>query len=90
MYQAPKAGEKHSQHRNYPYLPRHLAIERRYRVWCADLTYHPLLRRFLYLIAITDWFSREVLASRLLNTTETDVGIATLERRPCALVGPTS
>jgi len=39
IYQAPKTSEPHPQHRIYPYLLRHLAIERPDQVWCADVTY---------------------------------------------------
>lgn len=62
IYQAPKTSEPHPQHRIYPYLLRHLAIERPNQVWCADVTYIPMRRGFLYLVAIMDWFSRKVLA----------------------------
>ena len=47
---------------------RGLAIERPNHVWCADITYIPVQRGFLYLVAIMDWASRYVLAWRLSNT----------------------
>jgi hypothetical protein len=68
IYQAPKTSEPHPQHRIYPYLLRHLAIERPDQVWCADVTYIPMRRGFLYLVAVMDWFSRKVLTWRLSNT----------------------
>ncbi len=52
IYQAPKTSEPHPQHKIYPYLLRHLAIERPNQVWCADVTYIPMRRGFLYLVAI--------------------------------------
>src|SRR5206468_8764200 len=55
-------------HRVYPYLLRELAIERPNQVWAADITYIPIGRGFLYLVAIMDWASRAVLAWRLSNT----------------------
>jgi len=55
-------------HRIYPYLLRELAIERPNYVWCADITYVPMPRGFLYLVAIMDWFSRYVLAWQLSNS----------------------
>ncbi|WP_407941288.1 IS3 family transposase [Mesorhizobium xinjiangense] len=79
IYQAPKTSEPHPQHRIYPYLLRHLAIERPDQVWCADVTYIPMRRGFLYLVAIMDWFSRKVLAWRLSNTMEADFCVAALE-----------
>jgi putative transposase len=55
-------------HKIYPYLLRELAIERPNQVWAADLTYIPMARGFLYLVAIIDWASRAVLAWRLSNS----------------------
>jgi hypothetical protein len=55
-------------HKIYPYLLRGLAIERPNQVWCADITYIPVGRGFLYLVAIMDWASRAVLSWRLSNT----------------------
>ncbi|WP_159587799.1 IS3 family transposase [Chelativorans xinjiangense] len=79
IYQAPKTSEPHPQHRIYPYLLRHLAIERPDQVWCADVTYIPMRGGFLYLVAIMDWFSRKVLAWRLSNTMDADFCVAALE-----------
>lgn len=79
IYQAPKTSEPHPQHRIYPYLLRHLAIERPDQVWFADVTYIPMRRGFLYLVAIMDWFSRKVLAWRLSNTMDADFCVAALE-----------
>ena len=79
IYQRPKTSEPHPQHKTYPYLLRHLTIERPNQVWCADVTYIPMRRGFLYLVAIMDWFSRKVLAWRLSNTMDADFCVAALE-----------
>jgi putative transposase len=79
IYQAPKTSEPHPQNRIYPYLLRHLTIARPNHVWCADVTYIPMRRGFLYLIAVMDWFSRKVLSWRLSNTMEADFCVAALE-----------
>jgi putative transposase len=55
-------------HKIYPYLLRGLAIAEPNHVWAADITYIPMARGFLYLVAIIDWASRAVLAWRLSNT----------------------
>ena len=68
IYQAPRTSEPHPSHRIYPYLLRDLTIERPDQVWCADITYIPVQRGFLYLVAIMDWATRHVLAWRLSNT----------------------
>ena len=68
IYRAPRTSDPHPEHRVYPYLLRGLAIERPNQVWCADITYIPVNRGFLYLVAIMDWASRYVLAWQLSNT----------------------
>ena len=55
-------------HKIYPYLLRNVAITRPDQVWASDITYVPLRRGFLYLVAIMDWYSRYVLSWRLSNT----------------------
>ena len=68
IYQAPRTSDPHPEHRIYPYLLRNMVINRPNQVWCADITYIPVQRGFLYLVAIMDWASRHVLAWRLSNT----------------------
>ena len=68
IYQAPRTSAPHPAHRVYPYLLRDLTITRPDHVWCADITYIPVRRGFLYLVAIMDWATRRVLAWRLSNT----------------------
>ena len=79
IYQRPKTSEPHPRHKIYPYLLRHLAIERPNQVWCADITDIQMRRGFLYLVAIMDWASRKVLAWRLSNTMDTEFCVAALE-----------
>jgi hypothetical protein len=55
IYQRPRTTVPHPEHRVYPYLLRDLVIDRPNQVWCADLTYIPMRRGFLYLVAIMDW-----------------------------------
>ncbi len=66
-------------HKIYPYLLRDLVIDRPNQVWCADITYIPMGRGFLYLVAIMDWASRAVLAWRLSNTLDADFCVRALE-----------
>ena len=65
IYQRPNTSKPHPEHQVFPYLLRSLAINRPNQVWCADITYIPMARGFVYLVAIMDWFSRRVLAWRL-------------------------
>ena len=71
-------------HKIFPYLLRGLAIERPNQVWCADITYIPIGRGFLYLVAVMDWASRAVLAWRLSNTMD---GYLVLSRRAAGGTG---
>jgi len=68
IYQAPRTSQPHPEHRIYPYRLKGLSIERPDHVWCADITYIPVRRGFLYLVAVMDWATRRVLAWRLSNT----------------------
>ena len=68
IYQRPRTTVPHPEHRVYPYLLRDLAVERPNQVWCADITYIPMRRGFLYLVAVMDWATRKVLAWRVSNT----------------------
>ncbi len=72
IYQAPRTRDPHPHHRIYPYLLRKLEITRPNHVWCADITYIPVQRGFLYLVAIMDWATRHVLAWRLSNTMDAE------------------
>jgi putative transposase len=79
VYQRPRTTVPHPEHRRWPYLLRNLVIDRPDQVWCADITYIPMRRGFLYLVAIMDWASRRVLAWRLSNTMDADFCIEALE-----------
>jgi putative transposase len=57
-------------HKIYPYLLRNLNITHPNQVWSSDITYIPMQRGFMYLVAIIDWYSRYVLAWQLSNTLE--------------------
>ena len=66
-------------HKIYPYLLRGLAIAEPNHVWAADITYIPMARGFLYLVAIIDWVSRAVLAWRLSNTIDSRFCVEALQ-----------
>jgi putative transposase len=67
IYQTPNTSKPAKGHKTYPYLLRGLRVDRPGQVWCADITYIPMRRGFLYLVAIMDWFTRKVLAWRISN-----------------------
>ena len=68
IYQRPHTTVPHPEHRIYPYLLRGLVVDRPNQVWCADITYIPMRRGFLYLVAVMDWTTRKVLSWRVSNT----------------------
>jgi putative transposase len=79
IYQRPRTTVPHPEHQVYPYLLREMVIERPNQVWCADITYIPMQRGFLYLVAVMDWASRKVLSWRVSNTMDADFCIEALE-----------
>ncbi|WP_237066705.1 IS3 family transposase [Loktanella sp. M215] len=72
IYQKPNTSKPANGHKTYPYLLRGLRVERPNQVWCVDITYLPMRRGFLYLVAIMDWHTRMVLAWRISNTLDAD------------------
>lgn len=79
IYPKPKTSEAAQQHRKYPYLLRGVEIVRPNQVWSTDITYLPLPKGFMYLVAVMDWFSRYVLSWRLSNTLDSSFCIEALE-----------
>ena len=79
LYRKPNTSRRHAAHPIYPYRLRNLNIERPNHVWASDITYIPMRRGFVYLVAIVDWCSRRVLAWRLSNTLTTDFCIEALQ-----------
>jgi len=68
IYRRPRTSKPAPGNKIYPYLLGGLRITRPNQVWAADITYIPMARGFLYLVAIIDWYSRYVLSWRLSNT----------------------
>jgi putative transposase len=79
LYCHPRTTRPHPGHQVFPYLLRDRAITRPNQVWAMDLTYLPMRRGFLYLVAVLDWATRRVLAWQLSNTMTTDVCLEALE-----------
>ena len=93
IYQKPNTSLGHPAHKVYPYLLRGLSVDRPNQVWCADITYVPMARGFVYLVAVgaadafrhidplrgpMDWFSRRVLSWRVSITMDSDFCVAAL------------
>ena len=79
IYQRPRTTEPNPEHRIYPYLLRDMTIDRPNRVRSADITYMPMRRGFLYLVAVMDWASRKVLSWRISNAMDVAFCVDALE-----------
>jgi putative transposase len=79
IYPKPDTSRRHLEHKVYPYLLRGLEVDHPNQVWCADITYIPMSKGFVYLVAVMDWFSRRVLSWRLSIGLESDFCVEALE-----------
>lgn len=76
----PHTSKPNPAHPVYPYLLKGVDIERKNQVWSADITYIPMQRGFLYLVAVIDWWSRYVLAWELSNSMDISFCVAALSK----------
>jgi putative transposase len=79
IYPKPKTSRRNPEHKIYPYLLRDLTIDRPNQVWASDITYIPMARGFMYLVAVMDWYSRRVLSFKLSNTLDSDFCLEAVE-----------
>ena len=79
IYRRPNTSKPAPGHRIFPYLLKGVEVNRVDQVWAADITYIPMAKGFLYLVAIMDWHSRHVLAWRVSVTMDTDFCVEALE-----------
>ena len=79
IYQRPRTSKPALGHKIYPYLLRGMKITKPNQVWATDITYIPMARGFLYLVAIIDWYSRYVISWRLSNTLDAGFCVEALE-----------
>jgi putative transposase len=89
IYRRPNTSKPAPGHKIYPYLLRGVVVDRPDQVWCTDITYIPMARGFVYLVAIVDWFSRRVLAHRVSITLTADFCIEALEEAMAKYGRPT-
>lgn len=79
IYRRPNTSRPAPGHKIYPYLLRGLKVERPNQVWATDITYIPMARGFVYLVAVVDWFSRRVLSHRVSITMDADFCVEALQ-----------
>ena len=80
LYPKPKTTLTNKEHTIYPYLLRKVTITCPNQVWSTDITYLPMARGFMYLVAIIDWYSRYVVSWEVSNTMESTFCITALKR----------
>jgi len=79
IYPKPRTTQSNPQHKVYPYLLRNMNIDQSNQVWATDITYIPMVKGFIYLTVIMDWYSRKVLSWRLSNSMDTSFCIDALK-----------
>ncbi|MCP4450970.1 MAG: IS3 family transposase, partial [Planctomycetes bacterium] len=79
LYRKPRTTQRHPAHKVYPYLLRNLTITRANHVWAMDVTYIPMAKGFVYLVAVMDWYTRRVLSWRVAITMDLQVCLDAVE-----------
>ena len=79
IYRKPRTTIRSKDSKVYPYLLRNVEVTHPNHVWCTDITYIPMRRGFMYLVAIMDWFSRHIIAWQLSNSLDTSFCLDALE-----------
>jgi putative transposase len=79
IYRRANTSRRHPRNAIYPYMLRNLTIDRPNQVWATDVSYIPMARGFVYLVAVLDWFSRKVLSWRISNSMTADFCVEALE-----------
>ena len=72
LYPKRNLSRRKQAHKVYPYRLKGLTIDAANQVWATDITYIPMTKGFMYLVAVIDWYSRKVLSWRLSNTLDVD------------------
>jgi putative transposase len=79
IYRKPNTSKPAQGHKIYPYLLRNVAVTRANQVWSTDISYIPMKRGFVYLIAVIDWYSRRVLSWKLSITMDVSFCLEALD-----------
>lgn len=79
IYPSKKTTVPNKTHKVYPYLLKGVTIDRINQAWCTDITYIPMRKGFLYLVAIMDWYSRKILSWKLSNSLDANFCVEALE-----------
>lgn len=71
FYPGPNLSKRNRMHKVYPYLLRNINIDHKDHVWSIDITYIPMSKGHMYLFAIIDWYTREIIDYELSNSLDT-------------------
>lgn len=71
IYRKTNTSRRNFTHKVYLYLLRNVIIDRSNQVWAMNITYLPMKRGLLHLVAVIDWHSRMILSFRPSNTMHT-------------------
>jgi putative transposase len=79
LYRKPRTTQRHPRHKVYPYLLRNLQITRPNQAWAMDITYIPMAKGFVYLVAVVDWYTRRVLSWQVAITMDVQFCLEVVE-----------
>ena len=80
FYPGPNLSKRNRKHKVYPYLLKNLKVDHRNHVWSIDITYISMPKGHMYLFAIIDWYTREIIDYELSNSLDTGFIIKCLKR----------
>lgn len=79
-FPGPNLSKRNRKHKVYPYLLKSIKIDRKNQVWAIDITYIPMTKGHMYLFAIIDWYTREIIDYELSNSLDTTFVTTCLKR----------
>ena len=86
VYPGPNLSRRQHKEQVFPYLLRNLTIRAPNHVWGIDITSIRMLKGWMYLVAVLDWYSRYVISWELDHTLEMPFVVSAVQQ---ALSGAT-
>lgn len=80
IYSQPNLSKRRLEDKVYPYLLRNITASYPNHVWGIDITYIPLRRNWMYLVAVIDWYSRYVISWQLDDSLKMPFVLAAVEQ----------
>lgn len=79
VYPGPNLSKRNRAQYVYPYLLRNVAPAYPNHIWGIDITYCAMQGRWMYLVAIIDWYSRKIVGHKLSDTMNKDFVVEAVE-----------